>query len=59
MRFQPAKIIRLEIRLQQIAQAAVYRIEILARAIRRDVVGTARERLRFLERFGRRKRVHG
>src|SRR6266566_956378 len=41
MRLQPPKIIWLEIKSDKIAQAAVDRVEILAGAIRRDVVGAA------------------
>jgi hypothetical protein len=61
MRFQPAKIIRFQIRLQEIAQAAIDQVEILACAIRRDVVGTANGFLRVgvAGWFGRCRRVHG
>src|SRR6266446_7772465 len=41
MRLQPSKIIRLEIKPEQVAQAAVDRVEILSGAIRRDVIGAA------------------
>jgi hypothetical protein len=39
MRFQPSKIIRLEIKSDKMPQAAVDRIEILSGAIWRDVIG--------------------
>ncbi len=60
MRFQPLKIVRLQIKPEQIAQAAIDGIEILPRAIRRDVVGAALAILRFglVERFLRWRRVH-
>jgi hypothetical protein len=58
MRFQPAKIIRLKIQLQKIAQAAIPCIKILPGAIRRDVSGAAIGILRFRERLLRSKRVH-
>ncbi len=41
MGFQPSQIIRLEIKPDKIAQAAVDCVEILAGAIRRDVIGAA------------------
>ena len=50
MRLQPSKIVRLEIKSDKIAQAAVDRVEILAGAIRRDVTGAAILRLRVAER---------
>jgi hypothetical protein len=46
MRFQPPEIVRLQIGLQQIAQAAIDGVEILAGAIRRDVIGAANGILR-------------
>ena len=60
MRFQPLKIVRLQIEPEQIAQAAIHGIEILSRAIRRDMVGAAREILRvgLVGRFVGRRRVH-
>jgi len=56
MRLQPAKIVRFQIKPQQIAQAAIDCVEILTRAIRRDVIGAPR--LRADERFLGRRRVH-
>ena len=41
MRFEPLKIIRFEIDMEKLAQAAIDRVEILSRAIRRDEVGAA------------------
>ena len=41
MRLQLAEIVRLQIMREQIAQAAVDGVEILSRAIRRDVIGAA------------------
>ena len=41
MRLEPAKIVRRQIERQQIAQAAIDGVEVLSRAIRRDVVGAA------------------
>ena len=60
MRFQPLKIVRLQIKPEQIAQAAIHGIEILARAIRRDMVGAALAilRLGLVERLMRGRRVH-
>ena len=58
MRLQPPKIIRLQIKLEQIAQAAIDRIEILPGAIRREMIGAAIEILRVVERCGRGRRVH-
>ena len=43
VRLKPAKIIRFQIKLQQIAQAAIDGVEILPGAIRRDVIGAAIE----------------
>ena len=43
MRLQPAKITRLKIQREKIAQAAIDFVEILPRAIRRDVIGAARD----------------
>src|SRR5713101_1621677 len=60
MRLQPSKIIRLEIKSDKIAQTAVDRVEVLAGAIRRDVIGAAFKMLRFglVERFVGWNRVH-
>ena len=58
MRLQPAEIVRLQIKPEQIAQAAIERIEILTRAVRRDVIGAAALRLRVDERFLGWRRVH-
>jgi hypothetical protein len=60
MGFQPLKIVRLQIKPEQIAQAAIHGIEILPRAIRRDMVGAAPDvlRLGLVERFVRGARVH-
>jgi hypothetical protein len=58
MRLQPSKIIRLEIKLEQAAQAAIDRIKILPGAIRRDMIGAAIEILCVVERFGRSRCVH-
>ena len=41
MRLEAGKIIRHEIELQQIAQAAIDGVEVLSRTIRRDVIGAA------------------
>ena len=41
MRLEMAEIVRLEIMREQVAQAAVDGVEILSRAIRRDVIGAA------------------
>ena len=41
MRLQTAKIVRRQIKRQQIAQAAVDGVEILSGAVRRDVIGAA------------------
>jgi hypothetical protein len=58
MRFQPSKIIRIEIKSDKIAQAAVDRVEVLADAIRRDMVGAVLLRLRAAERSAQWRRVH-
>jgi hypothetical protein len=46
MRLEPPKIIRLEVQLEKIAQAAVYSVEILPGAIGCDVIGSAIEIMR-------------
>ena len=51
MRFQPRKIIRFQVDPEQVAQARIDRVEILARAIARDVVGAAPRRFGLLRRF--------
>jgi hypothetical protein len=58
MRLEPPKIIRFQINLEKIAEAAIDRIEILPRAIRCDVIGAAIEIPRFSERFVKWRRVH-
>jgi hypothetical protein len=60
MRLEPPEIIRRQVQLEKIAQAAVYGVEILPGAIRRDVVGAAIEILLcgLVERFLRVGRVH-
>ena len=58
MRFQPPKILRLQIKPEQIAQAAIDRIEILSRAVRRDVKRTAALGAGFDERLVWGRRVH-
>src|SRR5260370_35193760 len=58
MRFQPSKIIRLEIKSDKMPQAAVDRVEILSGAIRRDMVGAVLLRLRAAERSAQWRRVH-
>src|SRR6266702_3296609 len=58
MRLQPPKIIWLEIKSDKIAQAAVDRIEILACAIRRDVVGAAILGFRVAKRSVRWRCIH-
>src|SRR5213078_4106346 len=57
MRLQLPKIIWLEIKSDKIAQAAVDRIEILAGAIRRDVIGASILRLRAAQRSAQWRRV--
>ena len=61
MRLQPSKIIWFKIQSEKIAQAAVDGVEILARAIGRDMIGGAADILGFsvVERFVRWNRVHG
>jgi hypothetical protein len=61
VRLEPSKIVRRQIEFQEIAQAAIDRVEILPRAIRRDVAGTAIEmlRVRRIERSLGLKYVHG
>ena len=58
MRLKPPKIVRLQIKREQIAQAAIDRIEILSGTIRRQMVGAAIEILRVVERCGRGRCVH-
>jgi hypothetical protein len=60
MRLEPSKIIRLQIQLEKVAQAAIYSVEILPGAIRRDVMGATIAFLRcsLVERFLRVGRVH-
>ena len=58
MRLKPPKIVRLQIELEQTAQAAIDRIKILSGTIRRQMVGAAIEILRVVERCGRGRCVH-
>jgi hypothetical protein len=58
MRFQPPKILRLQIQPQQIAQAPVNSVKILPRAIRCDVIGAAGFGLGVDERCVKGRRVH-
>jgi hypothetical protein len=58
MRLQPPNIVWLEIESDEIAQAAVDRVEILAGAIRRDVAGAAVLRWRGAQRSLRCRCVH-
>jgi hypothetical protein len=58
MRLKLLKIIRLQIGLQQTAQAAIDRIKILSGAIQRQMIGAAIAILRIVERCGSGGRVH-
>src|ERR1700723_3697024 len=58
MRLELPKIIRLQIELEQTAQAAVDRIKILSGTIQRQMIGAAIEILRIVERFWRGRCVH-
>ena len=58
MRLQLLEIVRLQIKREQTAQAAVDRIKILPGTIRRQMVGAAIEILRVVERCGRGRCVH-
>ncbi|MGA7995535.1 MAG: hypothetical protein WCA28_11555, partial [Bradyrhizobium sp.] len=58
MRFQPPEILRLQVQPEQIAQAAIDRIEILPRAVRRNVKGAAALCPGLNERFVTGRRVH-
>ena len=58
MRLEPPEIVRLEIKREQAAQAAIDRIKIPPGAIRREMIGAAIGILRVFERFLGGRRVH-
>ena len=60
MRFEPPKIVRRQIELQQIAQAAIDQVEVQSGAIRRDMIGAVAEirRRGDVERCRSVRRVH-
>ena len=60
MRLEPPEIVRRQIELQQLAQAAIDQVEVLSGAVRREMIGAAAEvwRRGDVERYWSVRRVH-